>query len=92
MGDAAYPRPYEGQHQGEFRDRAAGVMDAGGNRQGPFRANDGDEMPSPTPREASVEATVAHQRLLPQVDHEELRAEADEFFGSDDWLCDHPVQ
>ncbi|MEU0566675.1 hypothetical protein ABZ297_14950 [Nonomuraea sp. NPDC005983] len=42
----------------------------------------------PCERRLSAEELVAAHQKLPRVDHEEIRREADEFFGTEDRLED----
>lgn len=76
--------------QREFRNNAAGVMDAVERGEIYHITRNGIEVaelrPLPRRRRLSAEELVARHRALPRIDAEQLRAEADEFFGDDDRL------
>ncbi|GLY65524.1 hypothetical protein [Amycolatopsis taiwanensis] len=50
----------------------------------------GDDLHQPDKRKLSAEELVARHRTLPHVDFARMRAEADEFFGTEDRVGDAP--
>lgn len=78
--------------QREFRNHSADVMDEVERGQTFHITRNGTEVAELRPlsgrRRLTAEELVARHRLLPRVDHAELRREADEFFGSEDRLDD----
>lgn len=80
--------------QREFRNHSADVMDEVERGQTYHITRNGTEVAELRPlsrrRRLTAEELVARHRLLPRIDHDELRVEADEFFGSEDRLDDDP--
>jgi prevent-host-death family protein len=74
--------------QREFRNHSAAVMDAVEAGETYHITRNGTEVAELRPlgrrRRLSAEELVARHSRLPRVDHELMRQEADEFFGSDD--------
>ncbi|MFN8075519.1 MAG: type II toxin-antitoxin system prevent-host-death family antitoxin [Kineosporiaceae bacterium] len=78
--------------QREFRNHSADVMDDVERGQTYHITRNGTEVAELRPlsrrRRLTAEELVARHRLLPRVDHDQLRGESDEFFGSQDRLGD----
>lgn len=74
--------------QREFRNNSAAVMDAVEAGEIYRITRNGTEVaelrPLPRRRHLSAEELVARHRRLPRVDYMRMRAEADEFFGTQD--------
>lgn len=79
----------------EFRNHTADVMDELERGQTYHITRRGTEVAELRPlsgrRRLTAEELVARHRLLPKADHDQLRREADEFFGSEDRLGDDAV-
>ncbi|MEV0619469.1 type II toxin-antitoxin system prevent-host-death family antitoxin [Nonomuraea sp. NPDC050404] len=80
--------------QREFRNNSAAVMNQVEAGETFHITRNGVEIaelrPLPRRRRLSAEELVAKHRLLPRVDHAEMRREADEFFGSEDRIDGDP--
>lgn len=80
--------------QREFRNNSAAVMDAVEAGETYHITRNGTEVAELRPlarrRRLSAEELVARHRRLPRVDHARMRAEADEFFGTQDRVDDDP--
>lgn len=78
--------------QRDFRNNSAAVMDAVEAGETYHVTRNGVEVaelrPLPRRRRLSAEELVARHRRLPRVDPEDLRREADEFFGTEDRVGD----
>jgi antitoxin (DNA-binding transcriptional repressor) of toxin-antitoxin stability system len=78
--------------QREFRNSSAAVMDAVEAGETFHITRNGTEVAELRPlgrkRRLSAEELVERHRGLPQVDHDLMRREADEFFGDDDRVGD----
>ena len=76
--------------QREFRNNSAAVMNAVEAGETYHVTRNGVEVaelrPLPRRRRLTAEELVARHRLLPRVDYSRMRAEADEFFGTEDRL------
>lgn len=76
--------------QREFRNNSAAVMDAVEAGETYHVTRNGVEIaevrPLPRRRRLTSEELVERHRKLPRVDHDQLRREADEFFGTEDRL------
>lgn len=74
--------------QREFRNNSAAVMDAVEAGEVYHVTRNGVEVaelrPLPRRRRLTAEELVERHRMLPRVDHARMRAEADEFFGTED--------
>ncbi|MCP2168233.1 type II toxin-antitoxin system Phd/YefM family antitoxin [Goodfellowiella coeruleoviolacea] len=74
--------------QREFRNNSAAVMDAVEAGETYHVTRNGVEIaevrPLPRRRRLSSAELVERHRTLPRVDHERMRQEADEFFGTQD--------
>ena len=74
--------------QREFRNNSAAVMDAVEAGETYHVTRNGVEIAELRPlarrRRLTAEELVARHRTLPRVDHDRMRDEADEFFGSED--------
>jgi prevent-host-death family protein len=79
--------------QREFRNNSAAVMDAVEAGETYHITRNGMEVAELRPlarrRRLSAEELVARHRRLPRVDHGRMRADADEFFGTQDRAGDH---
>ena len=78
--------------QREFRNNSAAVMDAVEAGETYHVTRNGVEVAELRPltrrrRLTAAELVARHQRL-PRVDHERMRADADEFFGTEDRVDD----
>ncbi|MFC9892572.1 type II toxin-antitoxin system Phd/YefM family antitoxin [Nocardia sp. NPDC127579] len=80
--------------QREFRNRSAAVMDAVEAGETYRVTRNGVEVAELRPisrrRRLTAEELVEKSRRLPRVDYEEMRREADEFFGTEDRIGDDP--
>ncbi|NGO48253.1 type II toxin-antitoxin system Phd/YefM family antitoxin [Streptomyces ureilyticus] len=80
--------------QREFRNNSAAVMDAVEAGETYHITRNGIEVAELRPlarrRRPSAEELVARHRKLPRVDYAQMRAEADEVFGSDELVEDDP--
>ncbi|MCD9878346.1 type II toxin-antitoxin system Phd/YefM family antitoxin [Streptomyces guryensis] len=80
--------------QREFRNNSAAVMDAVEAGETYHITRNGIEVAELRPvarrRRLSADELVAKHRKLPRVDHARMRAEADEFFGSEERVDDDP--
>ncbi|NJQ01352.1 type II toxin-antitoxin system Phd/YefM family antitoxin [Streptomyces zingiberis] len=80
--------------QREFRNNSAAVMDAVEAGETYHITRNGTEVAELRPirrkRSLTAEELVERHRRLPPVDHEAMRREADEFFGSEDRVGDDP--
>ncbi|MEU6143192.1 type II toxin-antitoxin system prevent-host-death family antitoxin [Streptomyces sp. NPDC047081] len=80
--------------QRELRNNSAAVMDAVEAGETYHITRNGIEVAELRPlarrRRLSAEELVARHRMLPRVDHAQMRAEADEFFGDDERADDDP--
>jgi antitoxin (DNA-binding transcriptional repressor) of toxin-antitoxin stability system len=80
--------------QREFRNTSAAIMDAVERGETFHITRNGTEIaelrPLPRRRRLSAEELVERHRLLPRVDYERMRREADELFGADDRVSDDP--
>jgi prevent-host-death family protein len=80
--------------QREFRNNSAAVMDAVEAGETYHITRNGIEVAELRPltrrRRPSAEELVARHRRLPRVDHAQMRAEVDEFFGSEERVDDDP--
>lgn len=78
--------------QREFRNNSAAVMDAVEAGETYHITRNGMEVAELRPlarrRDLSAEELVARARKLPRVDYEQMRREADEFFGNEDRVGD----
>ncbi len=78
--------------QSEFRNHSAVVMDAVEAGETYHITRNGTEVAELRPlrrrRRLTAEELVQRHRNLPRVDHARMRAEADEFFGSDEIVED----
>ncbi|HEU0128710.1 MAG TPA: type II toxin-antitoxin system prevent-host-death family antitoxin [Pseudonocardiaceae bacterium] len=78
--------------QREFRNHSAAVMDAVEAGETFHITRNGVEVAELRPlarrRRCSAEELVARHRRLPRVDHARMRAEADEFFDTQDRVGD----
>ncbi|WP_278261227.1 type II toxin-antitoxin system prevent-host-death family antitoxin [Nocardia sp. AG03] len=78
--------------QREFRNNSAAIMDAVEAGETIRVTRNGVEVAEVRPvgrrRRRSAEELVARHRALPRVDYATMRAEADEFFGSEDRIGD----
>lgn len=78
--------------QREFRNHSAVVMDAVEAGETYHITRNGTEVAELRPirrrRRVTAEELVQRHRKLPRVDHARMRAEADEFFGSDEIVED----
>ncbi|WP_436496757.1 type II toxin-antitoxin system Phd/YefM family antitoxin [Actinokineospora sp. HUAS TT18] len=78
--------------QREFRNSSAAVMDAVEAGETFVVTRNGVEIAEVRPvarrRKFTAEELVERHRRLPPVDYESMRAEADEFFGSEDRVGD----
>jgi prevent-host-death family protein len=74
--------------QREFRNNSAAVMDAVEAGETYHVTRNGVEIAELRPltrrRRLTADELVERHRRLPRVDHGQMRAEADEFFGSED--------
>ncbi|MEU3333645.1 type II toxin-antitoxin system Phd/YefM family antitoxin [Streptomyces sp. NPDC002144] len=74
--------------QRELRNNSAAVMDAVEAGETYHITRNGIEVAELRPlarrRRLTAEELVARHRLLPRVDHAEMRAEVDEFFGDEE--------
>lgn len=74
--------------QRELRNNSAAVMDAVEAGESYHITRNGVEIaelrPLPRKRRLTAEELIAKHRRLPRVDHAQLRAEADEFFGTEE--------
>jgi prevent-host-death family protein len=79
-------------NQREFRNNSAAIMDAVEAGETYHVTRNGVEIAELRPvarrRRLTAEELVARHRALPRVDHDSMRAEADEFFGSEDRIDD----
>ena len=79
-------------NQREFRNNSAAIMDAVEAGEIYHVTRNGVEIAELRPvarrRRLTAEELVARHRTLPRVDHDGMRAEADEFFGSEDRIDD----
>lgn len=79
--------------QREFRNNSAAVMDAVEAGETYHIIRNGTEVAELRPlarrRRLSAEELVARHCRLPRVDYTRLRADADEFFGTQDRVDDH---
>ncbi len=80
--------------QREFRNNSAAVMDQVEAGEIFHITRNGIEVaelrPLPRKRRLSAQELVERHRRLPQVDYDEMRREADEFFGTEDRIDDDP--
>jgi prevent-host-death family protein len=80
--------------QRELRNNSAAVMDAVEAGETYHITRNGIEVAELRPlarrRRLSAEELVARHRRLPRVDHAQMRAEADEFFGDEERADDDP--
>ena len=80
--------------QREFRNNSAAVMDAVEAGETYHVTRNGVEIAElrPLARRRRLTATelVERHRSLPRVDHDRMRVEADEFFGTEDRVDDTP--
>jgi prevent-host-death family protein len=80
--------------QRELRNNSAAVMDAVEAGETYHITRNGIEVAELRPltrrRRLSADELVAKHRKLPRVDYAQMRAEADEFFGSEERLDDDP--
>lgn len=80
--------------QREFRNNSAAVMDAVEAGETYHITRNGIEVAELRPlarrRRLSADELVARHRRLPRVDYARMRAEADEFFGTEERLDDDP--
>jgi prevent-host-death family protein len=78
--------------QREFRNNSAAIMDAVEGGETYHVTRNGVEIAELRPvarrRRLTAEELVARHRDLPRVDQSSMRAEADEFFGSEDRIDD----
>ncbi|MCY9782858.1 type II toxin-antitoxin system Phd/YefM family antitoxin [Nocardiopsis sp. EMB25] len=78
--------------QREFRNKAAAVMDAVEAGETFHVTRNGVEVAEVRPitrgHRLSARELVERHRRLPTVDHAEMRAEADEFFGGEDRISE----
>jgi antitoxin (DNA-binding transcriptional repressor) of toxin-antitoxin stability system len=78
--------------QREFRNSSAAVMDAVEAGETFHVTRNGVEIAELRPlarrRRLTAAELVARHRRLPHVDHDRMRAEADEFFGTEDRVDD----
>jgi prevent-host-death family protein len=78
--------------QREFRNNSAAVMDAVEAGETYHITRNGTEVAELRPlarrRRPTAEELVARHRALPEVDYEQMRREADEFFGGADRVGD----
>lgn len=81
--------------QREFRNNSAAVMDAVEAGETYHISRNGTEVAELRPlarrRRLTAEELVALHRRLPRVDAAEMRAEADQFFGTEDRIDDSEV-
>jgi prevent-host-death family protein len=79
-------------NQREFRNNSAAIMDAVEAGETYHVTRNGVEIAELRPvarrRRLTADELVAHHRTLPRIDHHSMRAEADEFFGSEDRIDD----
>ena len=80
--------------QREFRNNSAAVMNAVEGGETYHITRNGTEVAELRPwrrrPRLSAEELVARHRKLPRVDHDQLRREADELFGTEDRVGDDP--
>lgn len=80
--------------QRELRNNSAAVMDAVEAGETYLITRNGTEVaelrPIPRRRRLTAEELTARHRRLPRVDYARMRAEADEFFGTEDRVEDDP--
>ncbi|WP_324783345.1 type II toxin-antitoxin system prevent-host-death family antitoxin [Streptomyces sp. H51] len=80
--------------QREFRNHSAAVMDSVEAGETYHITRNGIEVAELRPlarrRRLSADELVAKHKRLPRVDHAQMRAEADEFFGGEDRVDDDP--
>lgn len=78
--------------QREFRNNSAAVMDAVEAGETYHITRNGIEVaelrPLPRKRRLTTDELIERYRTLPRVDYEEMRREADEFFGTEDRVGD----
>ncbi|MFC9968454.1 type II toxin-antitoxin system Phd/YefM family antitoxin [Nocardia ignorata] len=78
--------------QRELRNNSAAIMDAVEAGETILVTRNGVEIAEVRPvsrrRRRSAEELVARHRGLPRVDYAAMRREADEFFGTEDRICD----
>jgi prevent-host-death family protein len=78
--------------QRELRNNSAAVMDAVEAGETYHITRNGTEVaelrPLPRRRRLTAEELIAKHRGLPRVDYAQMRAEADEFFGTEDRVDD----
>jgi prevent-host-death family protein len=82
--------------QREFRNNSAAVMDAVEAGETYHVTRNGVEVAELRPltrrRRLTAAELVERHRRLPRVDHDRMRAEADEFFGTEDRVDDERVR
>lgn len=78
--------------QREFRNNSAAVMDAVEAGETYHVTRNGVEIAELRPvarrRRLTADELVERHRRLPRIDHDRMRAEADEFFGTEDRVGD----
>jgi prevent-host-death family protein len=82
--------------QREFRNNSAAVMDAVEGGETYHITRNGVEVAEVRPlsrrRRLTADELVKRHRMLPRVDHAQMRQEADEFFGTEDRVGDDDVR